>query len=231
MSSTNRSNARDEHRSDYYVTPVEEIESFLKAFDKHCCFNLLSEALKEPDTIIIDPCAGGNYASDTEAEHEMSYPAALRNVFGDDLNIITYDIRQDSKAEHKEDYLKAEINKSPYMIITNPPFNQAEKIIEKALKDCENNDGSGFVIMLLRLNFFGGKSRREFFEKYMPDYCFVHTKRMSFTDKKDKNGKVEFKPDGTPKKGGTDSIEYAHFVWLTDGNERENPEYTKLFLI
>lgn len=34
MSSTNRSNARNEHITDYYVTPVKDIELFLKKFDK-----------------------------------------------------------------------------------------------------------------------------------------------------------------------------------------------------
>ena len=34
MSSTNRSNARKEHVADYYVTPIQDIELFLKEFDK-----------------------------------------------------------------------------------------------------------------------------------------------------------------------------------------------------
>ena len=34
MSSTNRSNARKEHVADYYVTPIKDIELFLKEFDK-----------------------------------------------------------------------------------------------------------------------------------------------------------------------------------------------------
>ena len=34
LSSTNRSNARDEHIADYYVTPISDIELFLKSFQK-----------------------------------------------------------------------------------------------------------------------------------------------------------------------------------------------------
>ena len=36
MSSTNRSEARKEHISDYYITPQKQIELFLKEFEKDC---------------------------------------------------------------------------------------------------------------------------------------------------------------------------------------------------
>ncbi len=49
--------------------------------------------------------------------------------------------------------------------------------------------------MLLRLNYFGGKVRSKLWEEHMPKYCFVHNKRISFTDD-----------------GKTDSIEYCHMV-------------------
>ena len=52
MSSTNRSNARKEHIADYYVTPVADVELFLKEFDKRV-------KLDWNNIKIIDPCAGG----------------------------------------------------------------------------------------------------------------------------------------------------------------------------
>lgn len=52
MSSTNRSNARNEHIADYYVTPIHAIELFLKEFNKRV--NLDWNNAK-----ILDPCAGG----------------------------------------------------------------------------------------------------------------------------------------------------------------------------
>lgn len=64
MSSTNR--GYDRHKSDYYVTPVEEVEEFLHKFIKY-----------EPDAfdgIILDNCAGG------DRNHPMSYPTALTNL-------------------------------------------------------------------------------------------------------------------------------------------------------
>lgn len=69
----------------------------------------------------------------------------------------------------------------------------------------------GFVIMLLRLNYFGSQKREEFWEDNMPAKCYVHRKRMSFTDE-----------------GGTDSIEYMHAVWQKDAYIRNE---TKLSII
>ena len=47
---------------------------------------------------ILDPCAGG------DSVHDMSYPIALIESCGA-LNIETIDIRIDSRAEIKADYL------------------------------------------------------------------------------------------------------------------------------
>ena len=186
MSSTNRSNARDSHIADYYVTPVSEISKFLQEFEK-----IYPQRLYHGK--ILDPCAGG------DEYHEMSYPAALRKH---NNNIDTIDIRPDSKAETIGDYLQIDCKDKYDLIITNPPFNIALPIITKALEEIKMG---GVVVMLLRLNFFGSKDRKPFWDKHMPEYCFVHHKRMSFLDK-----------------GGTDSIEYCHMVW----RKGYNPEHT-----
>ena len=60
MSSTNRSEARKEHISDYYITPQKQIELFLKEFEKDC------DVFKNPNVKILDPCAGG------DIQNEMS---------------------------------------------------------------------------------------------------------------------------------------------------------------
>ena len=198
ISSTNRSRTSTQHRAinkDYYVTPIKPIESFLKEFEK-------SEDVFLHNPIILDPCAGG------DNKHEMSYPKAIKDTYNDCNRLYTMDIREDSLANLKTDYLTYNTeNIKPNVIITNPPFNLAIDVIEKALNDVVDN---GFVIMLLRLNFFGGKLRKPFFEKQMPKYCFVHSKRISFTDT-----------------GGTDSIEYCHMVW----QKGYYPEFTQLKII
>lgn len=197
MSSTNRSKAREQHISDYYVTPVDKIIDFLKAFD-----NDITIDLSTSNNIILDPCAGG------DEFHEMSYPEALKRYYAiDDSYIRTLDIREDSKAGTKCDYITTDLGYKPYVIITNPPFNRAIDIIKKALNDVRDD---GYVIMLLRLNFLGSIDRKPFWDSYMPKYIYVHHRRMGFTDNKK-----------------TDSIEYCHMVW----KKGEYPEKSKIKVI
>lgn len=179
MSSTARGNKR--HVLDYYVTPVDQIVEFLEEFQK------FEPQIFNEKTIFLDPTAGGDEVNG------MSYPIALEKIGVTKEQIKTIDIREDSKAEVKADYLDYELDYKPQVIITNPPFAIARKIIEKALNDVE--DG-GFVIMLLRLNYYGSKTRKDMWDKQLPKYSFVHHRRMSFTDN-----------------GDTDSIEYQHCVW------------------
>lgn len=197
MSSTNRHNANKRHIADYYVTPVKDIIIFLGAFNEEVPLNIV-------DKTILDPCAGG------DSSHDMSYPKALRAYYAvsNDWNgIKTIDIREDSLAETKCDYIKAKLDYKPFLIISNPPFNQAMEFIKKALDDVTDD---GYVVMLLRLNFLETKARKNFFDNYMPTWIFVHHKRMSFTDK-----------------GGTDSVAYCHMVW----KKNDYPKFAKIRVI
>jgi len=205
MSSTNR--GYDRHATDYYVTPQEPILTFLDAWlgdiqKGEFEFEDIMRVAARPDTCVwFDPCAGG------DAKNEMSYPAAIKKAFG--VDVATLDIRDDSRAEEKGDYLNYEIKDwQPDVIITNPPFYLAKEIIEKALKDVAYG---GYVVMLLRLNFFGSKNRFEFFQKNMPIATYVHHRRFSFTED-----------------GKTDSIEYMHAVWQ---RKSSYPKFSKLRVI
>ena len=194
MSSTNRSRLRDDHIADYYTTPVETIQQFLQVF------NEVESIFQDEDIAILDPCAGG------DIKNPMSYPEALTREGVDPLNIFTVDIREDSLAEIKGDFLTLDQGEFD-VIISNPPFKLALEFIEHSLQ--QTIEG-GFVIMLLRLNFFETKTRKPFFERHMPKYAFVHHKRMSFTED-----------------GKTDSVAYMHCVWQK-GNY---PDYTELRII
>lgn len=110
------------------------------------------------------------------------------------------------------------------MIITNPPFAIAMNVIQKALRDVKMG---GYVIMLLRLNFVGSDERFAFFKDNMPEYIFVHHKRICFCEQHDKDGYLLFGKNGQPKRGSTDSIEYAHMIW----RKGYNPETAKLKVI
>src|SRR3990167_7776761 len=205
MSSTNRSAARDTHISDFYVTPPDCIRTFFGYWLDDLMGEFHDDQLTvgtEPNKANwLDPCAGG------DEKHAMSYPAVIEAEFSPEV-VSTIDIRESSLAEIKEDYLKMEVHKDFYdVIITNPPFNLARQIIEKALEDVK--DG-GYVVMLLRLNFFGSNQRLDFWEKQFPTWAYVHHRRFSFTDD-----------------GKTDSIEYMHAVW----QKVANPSFTMLKVI
>ena len=204
MSSTNRGYER--HKTDYYVTPQGHIEAFLNEWmsdlakgefiDDHLGIGTHPERAKW-----LDPCAGG------DTFHEMSYPALIARKYQPSV-IGTIDVREDSRAEVKEDYLSCDVEQGKYnIIITNPPFFLAEKIIRKALRDVSEY---GYVVMLLRLNFFGSNERQQLWREFMPTWGYVHHRRMSFTDD-----------------GKTDSIEYMHAVWKKDNY----PEFTMLKII
>lgn len=183
MSSTNRGHERE--KTDYYVTPTSCINDFLNDWLGDLQ-NENSYIANRPDKVKwLDPCAGG------DIKNKMSYADTIKEWF--EPNVLdTIDIREDSRADVKADYLKEKYIGYD-VIITNPPFKLALEIIEKALKEV-NEDG--YVIMLLRLNFLEGRGRRAFFKDNMPERIYVHHRRMSFTDN-----------------GQTDSIAYAHFVW------------------
>jgi hypothetical protein len=210
MSSTNRGYER--HKVDFYVTPQKAIREFFGAwlsdmdslsardhtgFDCDC----YDFDPNRPDKATwLDPCAGG------DATHLMSYPEVIKKEFGVECDTIDY--REDSLAQRKEDYLLADIDPDFYdVIITNPPFYYAQEIITKALRDVK--DG-GYVVMLLRLNFFGSNERKPFWDKQLPILTYVHHRRFSFTDD-----------------GKTDSIEYMHAVW----QKGVTPEFTMLRVI
>ena len=219
MSSTNRGAERQ--AADYYVTPIPAITTFLEAFERDR--NIQSEKCGQPiigdaPTYILDPSAGG------DDENPMSYPAALSDFKPWGTNTVrTLDIRPDSLAEYRVDYLKDFVpwyreghrldlveGHRPDLIITNPPFSLALSFITKALRDVRPD---GLVIALLRLNFLGSMKRQPFWKSRMPITIYVHSERMSFWTERAARlaGKTWAGPSGV--KGKTDSIEYAHFVW------------------
>lgn len=214
MSSTNRGYNR--HKVDYYVTPEQPVRTFLSEFMKDEGF--------DKDYIykwnILDPCAGG------DENHDMTYPSALFWAGANYDKVTTMDIRADSGARFAEaNYLEIPTNNYD-MIISNPPFSLAQEFIEKALEEVKEG---GYVIFLLRLNFFGSDKRKKLFEKHMPKYCYVHSKRINFIDDKTKEMLIQkgIITEKESKRLGTDSIEYAHFVW----QKGMHPDFTKLKVI
>ena len=156
-----------------------------------------------------------------DTSNEASYISVIKQEF-DPNEICGIDIREDSKADVIMNYLTCEKATivEPDIIISNPPFYLAEEFI---LKSLELVSDGGYVIMLLRLNFFGSVKRKELFENYMPMSCFIHHKRINFIPQSMKN---EMREKGLKPPSG-DSIEYAHFEWRKD----INPEFCKTYII
>lgn len=91
----------------------------------------------------------------------------------------------------------------PTVAITNPPFRLAMEMVEWSR---ENAD---VAVLLLRLNFVGTASRAPFMRTCPPD-VYVLPNRPSFTGR------------------GTDSIEYAWFVW---DSRRPQSEFGRLCVL
>jgi hypothetical protein len=75
------------------------------------------------------------------------------------------------------------------LIFTNPPFSIAKEFVDHSVSRSET------VVMLLRLNFLGSKTRHDWWNINKPTSLYILSQRPSFTGK------------------GTDSTEYAWFVW------------------
>ena len=206
MSSTNR--GYDRHKSDYYITPKSDVSYFLKEFQSKLGIDISTMN-------VLDPCCGG------DKENDATYIHIIKQEYGPTYT-CGIDIREDSKADVIMDFLECEKENMDEhdLIISNPPFYLAEEFIRKSL-DLVKNDS--YVVMLLRLNFFGSAKRKILFENNMPEYCFIHHKRINFIPESMKREMI--KKGEKPQSG--DSIEYAHFVW----KKGVNNDFCKTFVI
>lgn len=237
MSSTNRSNARDFHIADYYVTPKDAIRKFMIEFIDNELFPSLWIYWMN-NISILDPCAWWNperkfqiqlekWESEKDMRKNLEKVADIvsleQGIFNciqlqKDMSypsvlqewwmkVVSNDLREDSPSMYHSDFLKATWENLYDLIITNPPFAIAQEIIQKSLQVCKE---WGYVVMLLRLNYIGSNDRANFWKKNKPYAIYADNKRMSFTPDK-----------------WTDSIEYAHFVW----KKWYNPDFAKFYIL
>lgn len=192
MSSTKRGSQRE--NNDFYESPAWTVHRLL-------------EKCKLPGGLWLEPCAGKGaiikavnvargdvrwFANEIDEAHV----SALHDLEGSVGDFRIGDARDIC-------FVK---NTFPKVIITNPPFNVAEKILRHMLAL------GGIVVFLQRLNWCGGP-RAELFEQLEPS-VYVLPDRPSF--KETTKIKVD-KKTGKPRKvtTGQDSIEYAW--WVFDG--------------
>ncbi|MCG7570529.1 SAM-dependent methyltransferase [Pseudoalteromonas sp. CNC9-20] len=188
------------NKDDYYVTPHWLIEQFLDAIKG----TDLEKCLMTDG--VLDPSCGGC------SLYEPSYPAVLAQRFSG-INLTTADIRIDARTPFAGlDFLESRGVGDYGVVITNPPFNISIDFVNKAL---EHVCSDGYVVMLQRLNWLGTKDRKAFWDTAPLQSVYVHSKRPSFF------------PD---KKGKTDSIEYAHFVFKK-GSKSMTPKPATIHVI
>ena len=199
MSSTKRSKKKSatppRDPFDYYPTPSWCVHRFL-------------EKAGIPYThggVLLEPSAGDGAIIRSVATFQHIKKNGVTTVIQYRPNWIAVEIQPRFQANLENeidrshvlvtDFLSVDpvdIGASPQVIIANPPFSQALAFIKKAL-----DYKPDYICMLLRLNFLGSSERSEFMRQHTPD-IYVLPNRPSFTGK------------------GTDSIEYAWFVWRAE---------------
>lgn len=149
------------------------------------CTRLFFHALKIPKgTTILDPCCGDGAI--LEVASDLGYATEG----------IELDAERAAEAAAKgfnvvvRDALSADPWAGPAVILTNPPYTYALEFVERAIAESGGRD----VAMLLRLAFVASKKRAAFHKKH-PSDIYPLSRRPSYTGK------------------GTDSADYALFVW------------------
>ncbi len=104
--------------------------------------------------------------------------------------------KQWAEIEMGRDYLETEFSEVD-VIITNPPFSLTEQFIEKSLSELSHD---GTMAYLQRVNFLGSIKRIDFWKRVgFPDKYPIIVPRPRFVG------------------GGSDSCEYAWFIWDRGG--------------
>lgn len=159
--------------NDFYATPPHATEELLKRWTFH--------------STIWEPCCGKGHISDVLMRHDYA-------VYNSDL--IDRGYKYQSLCE---DFLQVADENLKMDIITNPPYKNVNKYVEKALNVI--SDGY-YVAMLLKLTFLESKTRKRLFEKYPVKYVFVFSERINIS----KNADFE-------NTKGQNAIAYAWFLW------------------
>lgn len=134
--------------------------------------------------MILDPCVG-----------KGAFVKAIRDVHPNSgsLAIFSVDIDPSVVADCHVDFTLFDAQGPYQLIVSNPPFSQAQAFVEHSLTMI---DPRGTVAFLLLLQFLGSNGRGEFFSRCPPTTIDVLRPRPSFAES-----------------GATDMREYALFRW------------------
>jgi hypothetical protein len=161
------------------------------------CVSRLLEAVQIPAGAWLEPCAG---EGDIVSAVSKCRSDVIWDVFEvrEECRQALYGLQEALSVRRVRigDFLSANVPKEYVATLMNPPFTYAKEFIDRA-KSC-----SDWVVSLERLNFMGGEERSAWMRADMPD-VYILPNRPSFTG------------------SGTDSIEYAWFVWGPDRGQRQ----------
>lgn len=174
MSATNRGSER--RKNDFYETPEEVTRDFL--------FNHLEGEFKT----ILEPCAGTGEMVRVLREKYPKSKIYMNEPFNE---VFQTQIGADRFFYEEFQNLTRDNVPECDLIFTNPPYSQAQEIIEHALTTWPK----AIVVMLLRVGLLESQKRHDWWQDKLPTELHILSKRPSFTG------------------GGTDSACYAWFVW------------------
>ena len=204
MSSTNRGAEREEE--DRYFTRYPVALGICEALNGYG----IAAAGK-----ILEPSAGaGAFVS---AAAEVWQPTTLVwNDINTKLILPEHEERARGFTENlvslESDFLLMPATGDYDLVVGNPPYSEAEKHVRKALTMIHED---GIVAFLLRVNFLAGIERTAgLWAEHPHEFMGVLDKRPKFVDG------YRINKHNKKVKKGTDSCEYAVFVW-----RKERPEY------
>ena len=188
MSSTGRGAQRKDY--DKYFTPTWLVDAFFDAWKEH------NPELHVHWSSVLEPACGSGAIVEA-----LRYHLSRSSILFSDI------APEESFDAPKIDFMSMPAYPGFDLIMTNPPYTLAEDFVMHGLK-LLNDVTTSRLVLLLRINFFGGQARYSWLSKHMPDCAYVTPRRPNFVGK------------------GTDSTEYAWFVW-----KKEPAEYTKVYLM
>ena len=141
---------RDREKYDFYATPKEATELFLKHHDLGYANSFL------------EPACGMGHISDVL---KKNFPHA---------EVASFDLIDRGYGIGGVDYLTKNFGRKFDVVITNPPFKHAQEFIEKGLQDSKKS-----VIMFAKIQFLETVKRAELFKNTHLKYVYVHSKRVS----------------------------------------------------
>jgi hypothetical protein len=211
MSSTGRGTTRNEF--DWYPTPWWCVRRFM-------------EVVHLEGTNWLEPSAGEGAIIEGTEDYRKDVLWNAVELRSEALKALTgalapsWERNGSGRLWCPQNFLKIKsVYPEPDVVISNPPFGLAAQFIEHAF-----NLTQRYVVMLLRVNYWGSEERHAFMSTNPPD-TYVLPNRAGFT-----------------ADGKTDSIEYGWFVWdktvkrecgkirvlgLTSKNERERDRLTQ----